>query len=199
MQVDEKWVGIAILRDVTERKLQEAGAERMALHDALTGLPNRTLLNDRIEQAIKNAQRARQQMAVLLLDLDRFKDINDTLGHQVGDRLLTEVGPARSSRFAAPTRSPVWAATSSPFCCSARPTLRWPVACLRLVEALRRPFAIQDLTLEVDQHRRRALSRARLDRHRALQHADVAMYAPSAISSVSSCTAPNRIPTACAS
>jgi PAS domain-containing protein len=56
MQVDEKWVGIAIVRDVTERKLQEAELERMALHDALTGLPNRTLLNDRIEQAIRNAQ-----------------------------------------------------------------------------------------------------------------------------------------------
>ena len=55
MEVDEKWVGIAILRDVTERKLQEAELERMALHDALTGLPNRTLLSDRIEQASKCA------------------------------------------------------------------------------------------------------------------------------------------------
>ena len=59
MEVDEKWVGIAILRDVTERKLQEAELERMALHDALTGLPNRILLSDRIEHAIRSAQRTR--------------------------------------------------------------------------------------------------------------------------------------------
>ena len=93
MQVDSRWVGIAILRDISQRKAQHAELERMALHDALTGLPNRTLLNDRIAQAIGSARRTGEAMAVLLLDLDRFKEVNDTLGHLVGDRLLTLIGP----------------------------------------------------------------------------------------------------------
>jgi diguanylate cyclase (GGDEF)-like protein/PAS domain S-box-containing protein len=179
MQVDEKWVGIAILRDVTERKLQEAELERMALHDALTGLPNRTLLHDRIEQAIRNAQRARNQMAVLLLDLDRFKDINDTLGHHVGDLLLTEVGP----RLQQPLRSADTVARlgGDEFAILLLGPTDLEMACRaaeRIVEALRRPFAIQDLTLEVGI----SIGVALYPEHGAtaselLQHADVAMYA----------------------
>jgi diguanylate cyclase (GGDEF)-like protein/PAS domain S-box-containing protein len=179
MQVDEKWVGIAILRDVTERKLQEAELERMALHDALTGLPNRTLLHDRIEQAIRNAQRARHQMAVLLLDLDRFKDVNDTLGHHVGDLLLTEVGP----RLQQPLRSADTVARlgGDEFAILLLGPTDLELACRvaeRIVEALRRPFAIQDLTLEVGI----SIGVALYPEHGAsaselLQHADVAMYA----------------------
>ncbi len=74
--------------DITERKHAEAQIARLAYHDTLTGLPNRLLFNDRLEQAILQAQRRTWRLGVLFLDLDRFKVINDSLGHGVGDRLL---------------------------------------------------------------------------------------------------------------
>jgi PleD family two-component response regulator len=69
----------------------------LASHDALTGLPNRVLLDDRLAQAIAHAERSQQQFAVLVLDLDRFKLINDSLGHRAGDDLLSEVARRLSS------------------------------------------------------------------------------------------------------
>ncbi|MGO1750560.1 MAG: EAL domain-containing protein [Marinobacter sp.] len=78
-------------RDVTERKEAEAFINFQAYHDLLTRLPNRALFKDRLELAITHASRANQQLAVMFLDLDRFKVINDTLGHAMGDRLLQAV------------------------------------------------------------------------------------------------------------
>jgi diguanylate cyclase (GGDEF)-like protein len=69
-----------------------AESEHQALHDALTGLPNRTLFHDRIDQALRQSKRERVIGAVLLIDLNRFKEVNDTLGHQKGDLLLKEIG-----------------------------------------------------------------------------------------------------------
>ena len=78
-------------RDVTERIQAEDALQHQALHDALTGLPNRTLLHDRLEQALRATARDAGGLALLLFDLDRFKEVNDTLGHQAGDLLLQEV------------------------------------------------------------------------------------------------------------
>jgi len=78
-------------RDVTERKQLEQKLEEMATHDALTGLPNRTLFYDRCGIALANAQRNKKMLVIMTLDLDLFKDVNDTLGHDMGDRLLIAV------------------------------------------------------------------------------------------------------------
>jgi diguanylate cyclase (GGDEF)-like protein/PAS domain S-box-containing protein len=82
---------IGINSDITSRKRAEAALEHQALHDALTGLPNRTLFGDRLERAVAHAERRQQLVGVLFLDLDNFKAINDSLGHQSGDALLVEV------------------------------------------------------------------------------------------------------------
>jgi diguanylate cyclase (GGDEF)-like protein/PAS domain S-box-containing protein len=77
--------------DITERKRAEEHVKHLAFHDPLTGLPNRLLFNDRLTIALAQAHRSRQKLATLYLDLDRFKVINDSLGHSVGDELLRRV------------------------------------------------------------------------------------------------------------
>lgn len=79
------------VRDVTDRKQAEERISHLATRDPLTGLPNRLLLQDRLDQGLVNARRSRQSLALMFIDLDRFKNINDSLGHDVGDLLLKEV------------------------------------------------------------------------------------------------------------
>ena len=82
----------AVSRDITNRKRAEETIRELAYQDALTGLPNRVLFNDRFGMALAQARRHQQRLGIMLLDLDHFKDINDTLGHSVGDKLLRIVG-----------------------------------------------------------------------------------------------------------
>ena len=79
---------IAIRADITRRKLAEQEAQQLAFYDVLTGLPNRRLVNDRLAQVIAHCGRERQHGALVLIDLDHFKEVNDTLGHAQGDALL---------------------------------------------------------------------------------------------------------------
>lgn len=82
---------VAIFSDITERKASEDHVRHLAHHDALTSLPNRMLLMERLSHALTHAHRQGKMVAVMFLDLDRFKNINDTLGHTVGDQLLKNV------------------------------------------------------------------------------------------------------------
>jgi diguanylate cyclase (GGDEF)-like protein/PAS domain S-box-containing protein len=81
---------VVVSRDITERKAADFRVQHLAHHDPLTGLPNRTLISDRMHQALAYARRDNAMLALMFLDLDKFKPVNDTLGHEVGDQLLRE-------------------------------------------------------------------------------------------------------------
>lgn len=87
----------AIFADITQRRMAEERLNYLATHDALTGLPNRSLFGERLEQSLRRAHRAQVRLAVMFLDLDRFKLVNDSLGHGVGDELLKIVGERLSA------------------------------------------------------------------------------------------------------
>jgi diguanylate cyclase (GGDEF)-like protein/PAS domain S-box-containing protein len=91
LSIDSQWQALGIIRDISERKKAEEQIRNLAYYDTLTELPNRRLLVDRLNQALSQAKRHRRALAVMFLDLDRFKAINDPLGHDAGDELLQQV------------------------------------------------------------------------------------------------------------
>jgi len=91
MQYEDEEYCCAFIRDISKRKLAEEKIAHLAHYDLITDLPNRTLFYDRLEHAIAQARRYKQRVAVLFLDLDGFKKVNDNFGHQVGDGLLKGV------------------------------------------------------------------------------------------------------------
>lgn len=91
MQVGDTQYFIGVARDITSRRAQTAALRHQALHDGLTDLPNRSLFYDRLEQSVLMGSREKRQFAVMLIDLNGFKDINDRLGHHFGDLVLQEM------------------------------------------------------------------------------------------------------------
>jgi diguanylate cyclase (GGDEF)-like protein len=169
---------VPILRRVTLRiRRQMEEIEYRALYDELTGLPNRTLVRDRIEQAILAARRNGTTAAVMLLDVDRFKEINDALGHETGDLLLQELGARLDAELRA---NETFARLGGDEFAILLPTASAEDATLlgtRVHVALQKPFALRGLPLEVAA----SIGVAVYPDHgedvdTLLQHADVAMY-----------------------
>lgn len=131
----------SLVKVMAELQASEAAAHHQALHDQLTGLPNRTLLQDRIGQGLSRCRREGDQIALLMLDLDRFKQVNDTFGHCAGDALVQQVG-ARLSGLARATDT-VARVGGDEFAIvmqSPKNTRDVTAFCDRIVNSLREPF-----------------------------------------------------------
>jgi diguanylate cyclase (GGDEF)-like protein len=151
--------------------------EQLALHDSLTGLPNRSLIQDRMKQAISNAHRAGYTLAIIMMDLDRFKEINDTLGHNVGDCLLQDVG----SRLRATLRNvdTVGRLGGDEFAILVPDTDSAASVTIakKLIQALEPPFLLEGLNFSIGASFGIALYPEHgFDASMLLKRADVAMY-----------------------
>jgi diguanylate cyclase (GGDEF)-like protein len=175
------WLGLYQLVARASRRLniQIEENRRLGLHDSLTGLPNRALFTDRTERAVALARRSATSVAILLINLDRFKEVNDTLGHHMGDALIREV--AHRLQLELRDADTIARLGGDEFAVL-MPDVRdpdAPVHCaLRVLDAVRRPFDVEGITLEIDA----SIGAASFpddgaDVTRLLQCADVAMYA----------------------
>ena len=171
---------LPILRRVTTRlRHQMEELEHSALHDALTGLPNRTLFRRQVEQELSASRREARGVAVMLIDLDRFKEINDTLGHASGDLLLEELGERLQGLLGADATVARLGGDEfgvvSPEAIDAVSAL---AVAERLRERIAEPFVLAGVSLEVQASVGIALSPEHgSDVDTLMRHADVAMYA----------------------
>jgi diguanylate cyclase (GGDEF)-like protein len=177
MQLDQEHLRIYSVRDITARKQAEAALEHQALHDTLTDLPNRVLLHNRLQQAIRAAQRDGTSVALLVMDLDRFKEVNDTFGHHIGDLLLEQLGERLGSVLRS---SDTIARLGGDEFAMLLPTATFEDArhiSVRLLDLLEQPFTLGGLQLEIDASIGMALSPDHgTDADTLLRRADVAMY-----------------------
>jgi diguanylate cyclase (GGDEF)-like protein len=149
-----------------------------ALHDTLTGLPNRALLAERFEQALLTARREQTSVGLLLIDLDRFKEINDTLGHHVGDELLVQIGPRLVESLRGSDTIARLGGDEFAVLLPAANGIESVVAVAeKLQSALEAPFIVGDLTLQVEASIGAVISGLHGDDAvTLLQRADIAMY-----------------------
>jgi diguanylate cyclase (GGDEF)-like protein len=162
---------------MTERKRMEEELLYQALHDSVTGLPNRVLLRDRLEQIVLATHRDAEPVALLLMDLDGFKEVNDTFGHHHGDLLLQQLGARLRSVI---RESDTIARIGGDEFALVLPAAGEPgaLACAtKIQEALRAPFVVEEAKLNVRASLGAALSPPHgTDSGTLLRHADVAMY-----------------------
>ncbi|WP_328869167.1 aminotransferase class I/II-fold pyridoxal phosphate-dependent enzyme [Streptomyces sp. NBC_00287] len=180
---EEPTVGglVVTLRDVTEqRRLQQELTQR-AFHDPLTGLPNRTLLLERIERALLRGRRESALTCLLFIDLDDFKQVNDTLGHSTGDQLLVAVGTRlsrtlRRSDTAARLGGDEFAVLME----DAHEPLDAELLAAQVIQALSRPFPLAGESVTVSASVGVATARDSTDAEELLRHADLALYSAKA-------------------
>ncbi len=166
-----------IIADITERKRSEATIKQMAYHDTLTGLPNRTLLHDRLQQAIPAASYENQSTGLLLLDLDRFREINDTLGHHRGDALLKQIGPRLHAVLESSDTIARLGGDEFAVLLPRTDSEQAALAAVKLLKALEKPFLIEGIPMVIEASIGIALSPEHGETPESLiQHADIAMY-----------------------
>ncbi|MDE3077222.1 MAG: EAL domain-containing protein, partial [Chloroflexota bacterium] len=169
---------LVMVANISARKRAEDALAHQALHDSLTGLPNRVLLSDRLQQAVLNARREQRQVAVMFLDIDGFKDVNDSFGHDQGDQLLCLVGP----RLAAVLRESDTVARlgADEFAVLVQGVNGEEEAALiagKMLKALERPFTIGNRLIEISASVGIALCPTHgEDAASLLRRADTAMY-----------------------
>ncbi len=174
-------VSQGLLVDTTDQKMMEAQLLHDALHDPLTGLANRVLFADHVERALASRRRGRTQVALLFLDLDDFKVVNDTLGHRAGDRLLIEV----ARRLSEATRAGDIAARQggdefTVLLDRVHGVEDAVASAARLAAALRRPIELEGLNISITVSIGIALASDENNADDLLAHADAAMYAAKA-------------------
>jgi diguanylate cyclase (GGDEF)-like protein/PAS domain S-box-containing protein len=169
---------ICIFQDITERKRAEADLQHQALHDSLTGLPNRSLFSDRLQQAVLTARRDGHPMAILMIDMDRFKEINDSLGHSAGDALLRQTAVRlREATRDADTVARLGGDEFAVIPGGAADAETALISAQRLTAALEGPFVLGDSSFDI----RASIGVAIYPEHgedaeTLMRHADVAMY-----------------------
>ncbi len=168
---------IGQVEDITERRALRENLAYAAIHDPLTGLPNRELFMDRLDGALRRATRARHEVAVIFLDLDRFKLINDSLGHEVGDQVLIAVADRLNAAMrATDTIARFGGDEFTVLCESVNDENDCVEVAQRLVEAMAQPLALQSGEVFVSLSVGIALSSAGTSGADMLRNADVAMY-----------------------
>lgn len=180
---DERTVSalVVTLRDVTEQRRLEQELTQRAFHDSLTGLPNRTLLLERIERALLRGRRESSLTCLLFIDLDDFKQVNDTMGHRAGDHLLVAVGnrlsrTLRRTDTAARLGGDEFAVLME----DAKQPLDAELLAAQVIQTLGRPFDLADESVTVSASVGVATARDSTDAEELLGHADLALYAAKA-------------------
>ncbi|WP_406840140.1 aminotransferase class I/II-fold pyridoxal phosphate-dependent enzyme [Streptomyces sp. AHU1] len=179
---DPTVAGLVItLRDVTEQRRLEHELTERAFHDPLTGLPNRTLLLERIERALLRSRRGSTLTCLLFIDLDDFKMVNDTMGHSTGDHLLTAVGERLSGALRrTDTAARLGGDEFAVLMEDAKKPLDAELLAAQVIQALSRPFSLREGSVSVSASVGVATARDSTDAEELLGHADLALYAAKA-------------------